>query len=473
MILKALKNDGYQFLTWNGKTFFAENRGENGPSPVPPQASDFYRESWAVIIGIDKYQQWPKLSYAVNDAKGVRELLTRKYRFKTENIIMLLDENATREKILSVLGDIMGNGDKVKKDDRVFIFFAGHGITRKLPNGRELGYIVPVDADSQNYQGKSISMTNFQDISEAIPAKHLLFVMDSCYSGLGLTRGGGTADSGNYLREVSRRMSRQMLTAGGANEQVADNGPNGHSIFTWTLLQGLEGRADLNNDGVITASEIAAYVGPTVSALSRQTPAFGSLAGSEGGEFIFDPRQDTEFLSELSNQLDKEAVTLNNQLEAIRKQITDKRLRNTKLQKELASTMARAEAADPSLKAQNKSVVFGKHMERGNSLFKEAKYNEALKEFAAAAELRPSSPHATNNVGYVYFKMGKYDEAIRWFEKAIALDRQRALAYGNLGEAYLNLNRKEEARKAFVRYLELAPNSKYTEEIRGKLAKLD
>jgi uncharacterized caspase-like protein len=49
-----------------------------------------------------------------------------------------------------------------------------------------------------------------------------------------------------------------MLTAGGADQQVADNGPNGHSVFTWTLLQGLEGRADLNGDGYITASELGA-----------------------------------------------------------------------------------------------------------------------------------------------------------------------------------------------------------------------
>ena len=51
-------------------------------------------------------------------------------------------------------------------------------------------------------------------------------------------------------------------------------------------MQGLDGQADLSGDGFITASELAAYVGPTVSSLSRQTPAFGNLVGSEGGEFL-------------------------------------------------------------------------------------------------------------------------------------------------------------------------------------------
>jgi len=115
----------------------------------------------------------------------------------------------------------------VQHEDRVFVFFAGHGATRKLASGRELGYIVPVDADLTDLEGTAISMTNFQDISEAIPAKHVLFVMDSCYSGLALTRGGGELPSSqNYLNEIARRQARQMFTAGGADQQVADNGPN-------------------------------------------------------------------------------------------------------------------------------------------------------------------------------------------------------------------------------------------------------
>lgn len=475
LVLETLKEEGYRFLSWNGKAFSDESRGEPGQATAQPQpAPELYRESWAVIIGIDKYLHWPQLQYAVNDAKGVNELLVRKYRFKPENVTMLLNEEATREKILDVLGDAMGNPDKVKREDRVFVFFAGHGTTRKLPSGRDLGYIIPVDADTQNYQGQSISMTNFQDISEAIPAKHVFFVMDSCYSGLALTRGAGLARSENYLREISRRTSRQMLTAGGADQQVADNGPNGHSVFTWAFLQGLEGQADLNNDGIITASELAAYVGPAVSAIGKQTPAFGSLAGSEGGEFIFQPRQNTEFLSELSVQLDQEAIQLNDQLDQVRRQIAEKRLRNKKLQKELAQAQAAAGATNGSAAGPSaKNAGFAGHMDTGSSLFKERKYDEALKEFLAAARMNPGSPLAANNVGYMYHKLGQYDTAVEWFEKTIALDPQRAIAYGNLGDAYFNLNRKQEARKAFLKYLELAPASNNAGDIEAKLKKME
>lgn len=83
-------------------------------------------------------------------------------------------------------------------------------------------------------------MSDLQNIAESLQAKHVLFVMDACYSGLGLTRSGPTSSA--YLRENARRIARQMLTAGGADQQVADSGPNGHSVFTWVLLQALAGK---------------------------------------------------------------------------------------------------------------------------------------------------------------------------------------------------------------------------------------
>jgi peptidoglycan/xylan/chitin deacetylase (PgdA/CDA1 family)/uncharacterized caspase-like protein len=344
-IIETLKADGYKFLSWNGEGFV-----EEAPELVPVSAPAteatpaLYHDNWAVVVGIDNYLKWPKLQYAVNDANGIKDILINKFSFKQDHVITLFNQEATREKILSVLGDTLSNPKKVQHDDRVFVFFAGHGATRRLPSGRDLGYIIPFEADAENFQGQSISMTNFQDISESIPAKHVFFVMDSCYSGLAITRG---QNGGNYLREMSRRTAREMLTAGGANEEVADNGPNGHSVFTWTLLQGLEGRADLNSDGYITAAELAAYVGPGVSALSHQTPAFGNLPGSEGGEFVFELHPETEFLSQLSTQLDQEAIQLNTELDRIRKEVAAKTARNEQLRQQIAAL--KSEQAKPAL----------------------------------------------------------------------------------------------------------------------------
>jgi len=351
----------------------------------------------------------------------------------------------------------------VKREDRVFVFYAGHGATRKLPSGRDLGYIIPVDADLNNYQGQAISMTNFQDIAEAIPAKHLLFIMDSCYSGLALTRGGGLSNSSNYLQEIARRVGRQMFTAGGSDEQVADNGPNGHSVFTWTVLQGLDGRADLNGDGIITASELAAYVAPSVSSLSHQTPSFGNLAGSEGGDFIFELRHESEFLNADSPQLNDAGIRMNVEMENLRSQ-------NEQLQKQLADAQARldqkAQAGAPVLTPKETSQVLN---DQGLRLYKEKKYAEAAAKFNEGVAADPTNAQAVNNAGFAMYKLEKYEDAVSLFRQTLKLDPSRAVAYINLGDAYVKLQKLPDAKAAYEKYLEMLPSSKSAPEVREKL----
>jgi len=484
-VIETLEKDGYRFTSWNGAAFGPDATRGLDTTQAPAPAVAAYRESWAAVIGIDDYQTWPKLSYASNDAQAVRDLLIKKYNFKPDHVFQLLDKQATRQNILSLLGDKLANPDLVKHEDRVFVFFAGHGATRHLASGRDLGYIIPVDADLSNYEGQAISMTNFQDIAEAIPAKHLLFVMDSCYSGLALTRGGGPAAIGNYLLEISRRIARQMFTAGGADQQVADNGPNGHSVFTWTLLQALDGRADLNGDGVITATELAAYVTPAVSALSHQTPAFGNLPGSEGGDFIFELNHETEFLNENSAQLGDDAIRVNSELEKLRDEIHKQAAQNEELKKQLAAAEAALQqekqagqtGAATTSSASTAGAGAPKDVpaatnDEGMRFYKEKKYSEAAEKFKEAWRLQPSSALFANNAGFACFKLGQYEGAVQWFQKAIAADPNRAIAYLNLGDAYLELGKKPEAKQAYEKYLELQPNSKVAPAVLEKLKSL-
>ena len=470
LVLETLQARGYRFVGWNGAPQAgAAAPAAAAPPPVRAPGGPMYRESWAIVVGIDAYRHWPRLAYAANDARGVYDLLVGRYLFKPENVTLLLDEKATRDSILAALGDRLADPAQVSKEDRVFVFFAGHGATRRLPSGRSLGYIIPVDADLASYQSQAISMTNFQDVSEAIPAKHVFFVTDACYSGVALTRGAPPAGN-SYLEEVTRRSVRQMLTAGGADEEVADNGPNGHSVFTWTLLQGLEGRADLSGDGYVTASELAAYVTPAVSSLSRQTPVFGNLAGSEGGDFVFELKHEAEYLSQESGQLEDEAIRLNTELDRIRAQLAEKRARNEQLRKEVLAARSQldgrpAEAAPP--------VPASRRIDRGTVLFREKRYPEALAEFEEAARLDPKSALAVNNVGFTHYRLGDMQKAVSWFEKTLALDPNRAIAHANLGDALLALGRKAEARREYESFLRLQPNARYADEVRRRLAGLD
>lgn len=461
LVLDKLIADGYSFATWDGNDFTIAKEGK--PQPDKVAISSGYANSFAVVIGINDYQKWPKLQYAVQDAKAIRDTLVSRFGFDSERVFTLTNGDATRNNILALFHDKLAEA-KLKKDDRIFVFFAGHGATRQLSSGRSLGYIIPADSDPQQVSVDAIPMTDLQNIAESLNAKHLLFIMDACYSGLGLTRGGGTSA---FLRDNARRIGRQMLTAGGADQMVADNGPNGHSVFTWTLLQALGGKADLNGDGMITATELAAYVAPAVASVSQQTPAFGSLPGSEGGEFVFQLPVEAEFLNEGSAQLSAEAIALNSKLDTGRREQLEG---NAVVVKNLQGGEQKLAAPKP-VDSSSRQLA-QRANDRGLQLYKEKQYAQAEAAFTEALKYRPDFGLAANNLGFVYYKQDRYAEAARWFENTIQIDASRAIAYLNLGDARQRQGNPDQARKAYASFLELAPNHPSAAYAREQLKKL-
>lgn len=243
-----------------------------------------YGRSHALVIGIDQYKNVSPLGYAVSDARAVYQKLVEDLDFSPDDVVLLVEKDATAHAIRQNFLRFVDQG-RVGLDDRVFVFFAGHGSTTRGSRG-EVGHLVPYDADLSDLS----TLLRWDDLtrnSELIPAKHVLFVMDACYGGLAVTRS-LSAGSTRFARDMLRRFSRQVLTAGKADETVADlGGPlPGHSVFTGHFLQGLAGGA-ATRDGLITASGLMAYVYNHVSqdVGSQQTPHYGHVEGD--GDFIF------------------------------------------------------------------------------------------------------------------------------------------------------------------------------------------
>lgn len=246
-----------------------------------------YANSHALVIGIDKYQRVSPLAYAVNDATAIAATLERQLQFPAGNIVLLTDASATRAAISSAY---LRLSDKaiVGPDDRVFVFFAGHGHTAAGRRG-ETGFLVPVDGDVADLS-TLVKWSELTGSADLISAKHMFFLMDACYGGLAITRKTIPPGSMRLLKDMLQRFSRQVLTAGKADEVVSDGGGTrpGHSIFTSHVLDALDGAASAT-EGVITANGVMAYVYEKVGSdpLSNQTPHYGFLEGD--GDFIFSP----------------------------------------------------------------------------------------------------------------------------------------------------------------------------------------
>ena len=250
---------------------------------------------YVVAIGIDHYQSWPVLGTAVSDATGFAKLLTSQFGFEyaTEP---LTEKNATRDNINSLIDDDLRG--KLKPDDDLILFFAGHGTTRNDKVGdqtQSMGFLIPVEArasSANEHWSDYLNVEEFLQKVSSLPSSHILVILDSCHSGMALggkfnrTRAGAT----RFQEDMLRKVSREVIASAQDDQLAADAGPlSGHSLFTGLMINGLtSGQADNFKQGFITASQLGAYTQHEVgvAAGSKQTPIFGTFDLDARGELI-------------------------------------------------------------------------------------------------------------------------------------------------------------------------------------------
>jgi len=66
---------------------------------------EIYDNSYALIIGIDKYENVKNLNYAVADAESIQDILVNTFNFPEGNITLLKNEEANKQAILKAFSD--------------------------------------------------------------------------------------------------------------------------------------------------------------------------------------------------------------------------------------------------------------------------------------------------------------------------------------------------------------------------------
>jgi len=234
-------------------------------------------EIWAVVIGISKYKNIPSLKYAANDAQAFYRYLTEVSGVPKDHIWLLLDEEATLDKLKSALGTHLRR--QAGRDDMVIIYLAGHGATERdaaSPDGDGLEkYILPHNADPKDLFASALPMNDVSKIFQRISSEKMVFISDTCYSGASGGRtipvtGTRTNISGAFLDRISQGKGRVILTASDANEVSVEKDELKHGVFTYYLLEALGGQGDIDKDGAITVDEVYRYVSMKVPQATGQ-----------------------------------------------------------------------------------------------------------------------------------------------------------------------------------------------------------
>ncbi len=232
---------------------------------------------WAIVIGINEYQNTRNLKYAVNDARAFKDYLKDYVGIPDERIFYLTDQDATKSRIESLLGTTIKR--KASRDDTVIIFYAGHGAVEPDPSNLDGDgfekYLLPHDADLEDLYSTAISMNDIKTIFMRIRADRLIFIADTCYSGASGGRTMVASKTRAYLSDkfyerISKGKGRVIISSCSANEISKEDDKLQPGVFSYYMLEGLKGRADQDGDGIITVSELFSYISRKVPQASGQ-----------------------------------------------------------------------------------------------------------------------------------------------------------------------------------------------------------
>lgn len=262
----------------------AQDRGMR-PVKIKIQGTltDLYDESHALVIGVSKYSNgWPRLPGVKEDIRQVKQAL------EANGFNVVLIEDPDDKKLEDAFENFIDTY-ALKPNNRVLFYFAGHGHTQKVADGREMGYIVPANAplpenNLSEFHTKAISMRKMETYAREILSKHALFLFDACFSGklFNLSRAVPYSISYKTTNPV-----RQFITSGSAEEEVPDQ-----SWFRRYFIIALTSdEADGNGDDCLTASELSEFLFEKVTNYSydNQHPQYGKIRDShlDKGDFVF------------------------------------------------------------------------------------------------------------------------------------------------------------------------------------------
>jgi hypothetical protein len=234
---------------------------DKAPTNAIPQFSD----AVAVIFGIEEYRSAPPATFANRDATIFYDYAKSVFGIPERNIHLATNELATKGTFDKVFGEDGWISRRVTPNEtEVFLFYSGHG----APSTDKSQYLIPQDADPNYAKTTGVALNQLYESLNKLKAKHVMIFIDACFSGAGRPiekeqKPMLLADARPIFVTVEGPLAYGNMTVMTASTgaQISSGYPDQkHGLFTFYLLMGLHGEADLNSDKAVTVGELKNYL---------------------------------------------------------------------------------------------------------------------------------------------------------------------------------------------------------------------
>ena len=243
-----------------------------------PLAATPNPDAVAIVIGNRSYraQGVPDVDFAVRDAKSMKRYLVETFGFSEDRVI--LDTNVTSGRLSELFGsandasasrlaELVAARQPANVD--VFVFYSGLGAPAGRPSKK---YLVPIDANPRRIQTNGYSVDQLYKNLTALKARSVTVAIDAGFGALSSDMFANESFGGALELEVGTvgGLNAQVLAATSGDQTPKWRRDQGHGLFTYFLLRGLQGSADANGDFSITAGELQAYLAANVKSYAAE-----------------------------------------------------------------------------------------------------------------------------------------------------------------------------------------------------------
>lgn len=265
-------------------------------------ATSFPGITKALVIGISDYQDdgIPDLKYADKDAREFVKYLKSNGggRLKDEQIRLLTNEQATTAQIYSELDWLM---EACGPDDQAVIYFSGHGDV-ETKTKRQQGFLLAYDTPPTNYMIGALRLNDLNNYLETIVEGNakIIVITDACHSG---NLAGGREGVGATAQALSAQFLNQVKIMSCQPHELSLEGEQwggGRGVFSFHLIDGLVGMADINKDSLVTLFELDRYLQETIPTETDQGQ-FPVTTGNKSAKLVaVDPFELDKLIAERS-----------------------------------------------------------------------------------------------------------------------------------------------------------------------------
>ncbi len=260
----------------------AAQRVEESPTREFPASETDGQNAWAVVVGIESYREnIPQADAAEADARAFAELARTTLNVPEQNLKVLLGERASRADISAAIYEWLPR-NAVEPGGRIYVFFSGHGAP-DVESGD--AYLLPYDANPTYIKSGGVPIDRVQKTLSGLEGQEVFVFLDACFSGSGER---SVLPEGTRpivpVKDIQAATNVVTLSAAGPDETTGAHETGTHGLFTYHLLAGMAGAADLNSDANVSIEELFAHVEKSVSVEARrqnrdQKPTLASGSG--------------------------------------------------------------------------------------------------------------------------------------------------------------------------------------------------